>query len=148
MVILNEVINDKDNSIPLLGCSDVDASSSRAQVVTKWSVDSGCHKLSENIWLVWSDRSYLGEKVGCHLCGRQKCEDKARILVTEFAITFILIIPANIIIISIFSPHLEHPLICTPFANPRDRLRSKPRINPFLSLRPSSAFVMQSFNPP
>ena len=29
------------------------------------SADSGCHKLSENIWLVWSKRSYSGDKVGC-----------------------------------------------------------------------------------
>ena len=71
MVILNEVINDKDNSIPLMGCSDVDASSSRAQVVTKWSVDSGCHKLSENIWFAWSNTYYKGEKVRCHACDTQ-----------------------------------------------------------------------------
>ena len=31
------------------------------------SVDSGCYKLSENIWFVWSKRSYGGEKMGCHL---------------------------------------------------------------------------------
>ena len=29
------------------------------------SVDSGCHKLSENIWFVWSRTPYSGEKVGC-----------------------------------------------------------------------------------
>ena len=34
------------------------------------SMDSGCHKLSENIWFVWSGRSYSGEKVGCHACPR------------------------------------------------------------------------------
>ena len=33
-------------------------------------MDSGCHKLSENIWFVWSGRSYSGEKVGCHACPR------------------------------------------------------------------------------
>ena len=26
------------------------------------SVDSGCHKLSEKIWFVWSKTSYSGEK--------------------------------------------------------------------------------------
>ena len=31
-------------------------------------MDSGCHKLSENIWFVWSKRSYSGEKVECHVC--------------------------------------------------------------------------------
>ena len=31
-------------------------------------VDSGCHKLSENVWLVWSKRSYSGQKVGCDDC--------------------------------------------------------------------------------
>ena len=31
-------------------------------------VDSGCHKLSENIWFVWSKRSYSGQKVGCDDC--------------------------------------------------------------------------------
>ena len=33
-------------------------------------VGSGCHKLSENIWLVWSRTPYSGEKVGCDVCGR------------------------------------------------------------------------------
>ena len=27
------------------------------QMVTKWSVDSSCHKLSENIWFAWSKSS-------------------------------------------------------------------------------------------
>ena len=50
------------------------------------SVDSGCHKLSENIWFVWSKTSYIGDKVGCDACprrttdGRTECEDRARIL--------------------------------------------------------------------
>ena len=35
------------------------------------SVDSGCHKLSENIWFVWSRTPYSGEKVGCDACGRR-----------------------------------------------------------------------------
>ena len=34
------------------------------------SVDSGCHKLSENIWFVWSKTYYEGERVRCHACGR------------------------------------------------------------------------------
>ena len=38
------------------------------QVVTKWSVNSGCHKLSENIWFAWSNTCYKGEKVRCHAC--------------------------------------------------------------------------------
>ena len=31
-------------------------------------MDSGCHKLSGNIWFVWSKRSYSGHKVGCDDC--------------------------------------------------------------------------------
>ena len=53
-------------------------------------VDSGCHKLSENIWFVWSKMSYSGDMEGCHACARTdgrttECEDRARILETEFA---------------------------------------------------------------
>ena len=50
------------------------------------------HKLSENVWFVWSKRSYSGDKEGCHACGRTddgrrtECEDRAGILETEFAI--------------------------------------------------------------
>ena len=33
-------------------------------------MDHGWHKLSENIWFVWSKRSYSGDKRGCHACGR------------------------------------------------------------------------------
>ena len=33
-------------------------------------MDSGCHKLSGNIWFVWAKRSYSGDKVGCHACPR------------------------------------------------------------------------------
>ena len=51
-------------------------------------------ELSENIWFVWSKTSYCGENVGCHACGRTtdngqrtECEDRARILETEFAIS-------------------------------------------------------------
>ena len=33
-------------------------------------MDSGCHKLSENIWFMWSKRSYSGDKVGCESCTR------------------------------------------------------------------------------
>ena len=33
------------------------------------SVDSGCHKLSENVWFVWSKTSYSGDKWRCHRCG-------------------------------------------------------------------------------
>ena len=54
-------------------------------------MDHGWHKLSENIWFVWSKRSYSGDKKGCHARGRRtdghtECEDRARILETEFAI--------------------------------------------------------------
>ena len=34
-------------------------------------MDSGCHKLSENIWFVWSKMSYSGDMEGCHACGQQ-----------------------------------------------------------------------------
>ena len=43
-------------------------STSGHQVVTKWSVNCGCHKLSENIWFAWSNTRYKGEKVRCHAC--------------------------------------------------------------------------------
>ena len=33
-------------------------------------MDNGWHKLSENIWFVWSKRSYSGDKKGCHARGR------------------------------------------------------------------------------
>ena len=56
-------------------------------------VDSRCHQLSENIWFVWSKMSYSGDMEGCHACARRtdngqrtECEDRARILETEFAI--------------------------------------------------------------
>ena len=51
-------------------------------------MDSGCHKLSENIGFVWSKRLYSGQKVGCHAYGQRttECEDRARILESEFAV--------------------------------------------------------------
>ena len=57
-------------------------------------MDIGRHKLSENIWFVWSKMSYSGDMDGCHACARTtdngqrttECEDRARILETEFAI--------------------------------------------------------------
>ena len=52
-------------------------------------MDRGCHKLSENIWFVWCKRSYSGDKRGVTLVdnGRRtmECEDRARLLETEFA---------------------------------------------------------------
>ena len=30
-------------------------------VMSEWSVDSGSHKLSENVWFVWSKTSYSGD---------------------------------------------------------------------------------------
>ena len=47
---------------------------------------------SENIWFVWSKSSFSGDKKGCDARGRRtdgrttECEDRARILETEFAI--------------------------------------------------------------
>ena len=47
--------------------------------------------LSENIWFVWSKSSFSGDKKGCDARGRRtdgrttECEDRARILETEFA---------------------------------------------------------------
>ena len=51
------------------------------QVVTNWSVNSGCHKLSENMWFAWSNTCYKGEKVRCLACDgctdRHTCESRA-----------------------------------------------------------------------
>ena len=59
---------------------------------------SGRHKLSENIWFVWSRMSYSGDMEGCHARTRTdngrttdgqrttEHEDSARILEAEFAI--------------------------------------------------------------
>ena len=55
-------------------------------------MDHGWHKLSENMLFVGSKRSNSGDKRGCDACGRTdgqrttECEDRARILETEFAI--------------------------------------------------------------
>ena len=38
-------------------------------------MDSGCHKLSENIWFVWSKMSYCGEKLECDGYSRTECEN-------------------------------------------------------------------------
>ena len=52
-------------------------------------MDSGRHKLSENIWFVWSKMSYNGDMEGGvtleHNGWMTECEDRARILETEFA---------------------------------------------------------------
>ena len=37
----------------------------------------GCHKLSENIWFVWSKLSYCGEKLECDGYSRTECENRA-----------------------------------------------------------------------
>ena len=54
-------------------------------------MDSGRHKLSENIWFVWSKMSFSGDKEGCHACPRTdgctEHEDKARNLEPEFTIS-------------------------------------------------------------
>ena len=77
------------------------------------SVDSGCHKLSENIWFVWSKRSYSEDKVGCHGCPRRttECEDRARILETEFVKRKVLVftrvyicVKAKLTFFSFFAP--------------------------------------------
>ena len=39
------------------------------QIFDLLSVDSGCHKLSENIWFVRSKTSYSGDKWRCYRCG-------------------------------------------------------------------------------
>ena len=58
-------------------CNKCDYASSETGLV--------CHKISENIWFVWSKRSYSGQKVGCDDCDTRKCEDSARILEAGFA---------------------------------------------------------------
>ena len=40
-------------------------------------MDRGCHKLSENIWFLWSKRSYSGDKKGCDARG-QRTTDNGR----------------------------------------------------------------------
>ena len=45
-------------------------------------MDCGGQNLSENIWFVWSKKSYCGQKVGCLACARTA--ECARILETEF----------------------------------------------------------------
>ena len=47
--------------------------------VVSGSVNSGCHKLSENIWFVWSKTSYSGDKWRCYRCGtgQTTSEDRA-----------------------------------------------------------------------
>ena len=40
--------------------------------VVDGSVDSGCYKLSENSCFVWFKRSYSGQWLGRHACGRTK----------------------------------------------------------------------------
>ena len=50
-------------------------------MVTNWSVNSGRHKLSENMWFAWSNTCYKGEKVrrlACDGCtDRHTCESRA-----------------------------------------------------------------------
>ena len=41
-------------------------------------MDSGCLKLSENIQFVWSERSYSGDKRGCHACGQRRTTNNGR----------------------------------------------------------------------
>ena len=53
-------------------------------------MDSGCHKLSENTWFVWSKRSYNGDggwvsRLWTTDNRRTECEDRAGIVDTEFA---------------------------------------------------------------
>ena len=47
--------------------------------VVSGSVDSGCQKLSENIWFVWSKTSHSGDKWRCYRCGtgQTTSEDRA-----------------------------------------------------------------------
>ena len=41
-------------------------------------MDSGCHKLSENIWFLWCKRSYSGDKKGCHARGQRRTTNNGR----------------------------------------------------------------------
>ena len=50
-------------------------------------MDSGCQKLAENIWFVWSKRSYSGQNLSFHRCGQTECDVGARIMETEFAMS-------------------------------------------------------------
>ena len=56
------------------------------QVVTNWSVNSGCHKLSENMWFAWSNTCYKGEKVRCQACPRTDGNVKIELESVGFAI--------------------------------------------------------------
>ena len=49
-------------------------SSGSVLVIIEWSVDSGCHELSENVWFVWSKTSYSGDKWRCYRCGTDGTE--------------------------------------------------------------------------
>ena len=51
------------------GESRLSCSGSR-RVMGGWNVDSGCHKISENVSIVWSKTSYSGDKRRCHYAGR------------------------------------------------------------------------------
>ena len=42
-------------------------------------MDSGCLKLSENIQFVWSERSYSGDKRGCHACGQRTTDEQRNV---------------------------------------------------------------------
>ena len=47
--------------------------------VVSESVDTGCHKLLENIWCVWSKTSYSGDKWRCYRCGTdERTNDERR----------------------------------------------------------------------
>ena len=44
--------------------------------VDSGSVDSGYHKLWENVWFIWSKTSYSEDKWRCHRCGTNKQTNK------------------------------------------------------------------------
>ena len=59
------------------------------QVMGEWSVvsgsvDSGCQKLSENIWFVWSKTSHSGDKWRCHRCGTGRDKQQVKIELLSF----------------------------------------------------------------
>ena len=66
------------------------------------SVDGGCHKLSENIWFVWSKTSYSGDKWRCHqggTDGQPTRKDRATQLLNRETLSFaieVLLLPFEV----------------------------------------------------
>ena len=49
-------------------------------------MDSGCHKLSENVWFVWSKTSYSGDKWRCHRSGQMDEQTTSKDRATQLLI--------------------------------------------------------------